>query len=300
MCTKAGYASVDEVVDILDATMVDRIAFFARPNDWGEEDDMKVDPDTGEKVYVGPPHDDTPVFAWAMVAWMQDEAPITEMRDRFGQAGPRIGSSTPVRTVLQEPDRRWSGLQVLVAVRPGTGHIAVMTYGENLDLERYKFIDIMARNAVGQEIEHAPERHRLPVPHAGLGERGERRALAGSRGAGELIREQQRVAENRIKDSINYRVERPKIEREVSRVSFQGRSRSALSADEADRFDRLVDDQMAGFRRRVVEENLPRELADIDRLITYLGAMTGALGMVKLDQKEFDISLRVVTPYEGR
>ena len=305
---KAGYASVDEVVDILDATMVDRIAFFARPNDWGEEDDMKVDPDTGEKVYVGPPHDDTPVFAWAMVAWMQDEAPITEMRDRFGQAGPRIGlqGRTPGSNGYFK-NRIGGGLKVFEywsQFVQGTGHIAVMTYGENLLISnRYKFIDIMARNAVGQGKSSTRLNGRTDFQYLMQDSvNGANVALwLDPDGAGDLIREQQRVvAENRIKDSINYRVERPKIEREVSRVSFQGRSRSALSADEADRFDRLVDDQMAGFRRRVVEENLPGELADIDRLITYLGAMTGALGMVKLDQKEFDISLRVVTPYEGR
>ncbi len=308
VCTKAGYASVDEVVDILDATMVDRIAFFARPNDWGDEDDMKVDPDTGEKVYVGPPHDDTPVFAWAMVAWMQDEAPITEMRDRFGQAGPRIGlqGRTPGSNGYFK-NRIGGGLKVFEywsQFVQGTGHIAVMTYGENLLISnRYKFIDIMARNAVGQGKSSTRLNGRTDFQYLMQDSvNGANVALwLDPEGAGDLIREQQRVvAENRIKDSINYRVERPKIEREVSRVSFQGRSRSALSADEADRFDRLVDDQMAGFRRRVVEENLPGELADIDRLITYLGAMTGALGMVKLDQKEFDISLRVVTPYEGR
>ena len=308
VCTKAGYASVDEVVDILDATMVDRIAFFARPNDWGEEDDMKTDPDTGEQVYVGPPHDDTPVFAWAMVAWMQDEAPINEMRDRFGQAGPQIGlqGRTPGSNGYFK-NRIGGGLQVYEywsQFVPGTGHLAVMAYGENLLISnRYKFIDIMARNAVGQGQSSSRLNGRTDFQYLMQDSvNGASVALwLDAEGAGDLIREQQRVvAENRIKDSINYRVERPKIEREVSRVSFQGRPRSSLSANEADRFDRLVDDQLAGFRRRVVEENLPRELADIDRLITYLGAMTGALAMVKLDQKEFDISLRLMTPYEGR
>ena len=308
VCTKAGYASADEVVDILDATMVDRIAFFARPNDWGEEDDMKTDPDTGEQVYVGPPHDDTPVFAWAMVAWMQDEAPIKEMRDRFGQAGPQIGlqGRTPGSNGYFK-NRISGGLQVYEywsRFVPGTGHVAVMAYGENLLISnRYKFIDIMARNAVGQGKSSSRLNGRTDFQYLMQDSvNGANVALwLDAEGAGDLIREQQRVvAENRIKDSINYRVERPKIEREVSRVSFQGRRRSSLSANEADRFDRLVDDQLAGFRRRVVEENLPGELADIDRLITYLGAMTGALAMVKLDQKEFDISLRVMTPYEGR
>lgn len=306
VCIQAGYGGVDDVVNVLDATMVDRLALIVRPNDWDDSDDMKLDPATGQKVYVGPPHDDQKVFAWSIIAWMQDEGPITEMRDRFGQAGPRIGlqGRTPGSNGFFK-NRISGGLKVyeywsqLIA---GTGHIAVMTYGETLLISnRYKFVDIMARNAVGQGSSRTRLNGRTDFQYQ------LQDSLAGgnvalwfdARAATDLIRDQQKVvAENRIKDSINYRIERPKIEREVSRVSFRGRARNSLSAEEADKFDRMVDDEVRKFREDVVEKNLPGELEGIERTITYLQAMTGALFLFKLDQKEFDISGRVSTPLD--
>lgn len=305
MCQQAGYSGVDEVVQVLDQNMLDRLALIVRPNDWDWNDDMDPDPTTGQLVFTGPPHDDTPVFAWTIIAWMQDEGPITEMRDRFGQAGPKIGLEG------REPGSRGfflnpigGGLKVheyWSKLIPGTGHIAAMTYDQMLLVSnRYKMIDVLARNAVGQGASSTRLNGRTDFQYMLQdGITGGNVAIwFDVHGAQDLLRSQQTVtAENRIKDSIDYRLERPKVEREVSRVSFGGRPRNALDAEDADRFDRLVNEQLNAFRERVVQENLPRELAALDRTLTYLDAVTGALGVVRLDQKDFDIAVRIKVPY---
>lgn len=307
VCRAANYSGVDEVVSILDDSLLDRLAFVARPNDWGDDDDMEVDPVTGEKVYVGPPKDNAPVFAWSIIGWIQNESALEEMRDRFGNAGPKIGlqGRTP-RSNGFFKNRIGGGLAVreywsrLIA---GTGHIAQINYDKKLIISnRYKFVDAITRNAVGQGPGSSRLNGRTDFQFM-LGDSSPAGSVAiwfNPATGKEIIRSQAaELAENRIKDSINYRTERPKIERQVSNTGFGGRSRNSLTADEALNFDKLVDEEMNIFRQRVVEENLPRELADVDRMIVYLEALTGSLSIVRLDPKDFDITVRAKTPYAG-
>ncbi len=307
VCQKARYSGVDEVVNILDDALLDRLAFIARPNDWGDEDDMQIDPDTGEKVYVGPPKDGEPVFAWSIIGWIQNESALEEMRDRFGNAGPMIGlqGRNPGDNGFFK-NRIGGGLAVhefWSQLIPGTGHIAQINYDKKLIISnRYKLVDVITRNAVGQGAANSRLNGRTDFQFK-LGDSSPTASVAmwfNPATGKDIIRSQAAViAENRIKDSIDYRTERPKIERQVSNTGFGGRNRNTLTADEALNFDKLVDEEMGIFRQRVVEENLPRELADVDRMITYLEALTGALSMVRLDPKSFDITIRASTPYAG-
>ena len=144
------------LINVLDGALVDRVAFFVRPNDWEDRSiDFEVAPDTGEKRYIGPPRDDRPVFGWALVAWASDQGAIDDLQAAFGQAGPRIGiqGKNPgdkgyfVTTIegglrLQE---FWSQLI------PGTGHIAMLSYGDKVILSnRYQFVEDVTKNAVGR------------------------------------------------------------------------------------------------------------------------------------------------------
>ncbi len=295
-----GYGSIAEFIQDLDESLFDRVAFVARPNDWGDADDTDAD-----GVYVGPPHDDTPVFAWAMVAWMKDAKKIEDIREQIAQRGAQIGIQGReagsggyfLKTISGGIKVRefWSPLV------PGTGHIAVLIYGENLIISnRYAMIDDMISNRL-QKTTSAPILANQTAfqwaledssPTANL------LAWLNPRTASELFMQQaRRGARSSIESSIDYSTKRRVEEAKVLRTVFSGKQRSGLTADEAMRLDDQVDQNLKRYRDQVVEDNLPRELAKAERNVTYMNAIASALTMVKLSPKDFKLTMRVSTPY---
>ena len=296
-----GYGSIAEFIQDLDSSLFDRVAFVARPNDWGDADDTNAD---GE--YVGPPHDDTPVFAWAMVAWMKDSKKIEEIREQIAQRGAQVG--------IQGREAGSGGyfLKTIsggIKVRefwspfiPGTGHIAVLIYGENLIISnRYAMIDDMISNKV-QAGSSAPILRNLPEFQYALQESSPTANLLAwvnpRTGADLFISQAKSGARNKIENSIDYKTKRREEEAKVLRTVFSGKQRSGLTADQAMRLDDQVDQNLRRYKDQVIEDNLPRELAKAERMVTYLNGIASALAMIKLSDREFKLTLRVDTPYE--
>ena len=295
------YGSIAEFIQALDASLFDRVAFIARPNDWGDGDDTNA---AGE--YVGPPHDDTPVFAWAMIAWMKDPKKIEEIREQIAQKGAQVG--------IQGREAGSGGyfLKTIsggIKVRefwspfiPGTGHIAVLIYGENLIISnRYAMIDDMITNKVRTDS-NAPVLANLPqFQYAMIDSSPTANLLAwlNPRTAADLFISQAKGgARSKIENSIDYRSKRREEEAKVLRTVFSGKQRSGLTADQAMRLDDQVDQNLARYRDQVIEDNLPRELAKSERMVTYLNGIASALTMIKLSPKDFKLTLKVDTPYE--
>ncbi len=294
------FGSLQEFIQSLDESLHDRVALVVRPNDWGDGDDIK------NGVYEGPPHDDEPVFAWAIIAWMKNPTRIEEIREQIAQNGSKIGIQG------REPGsggyfkkQIGGGLQVREfwsPFIPGTGHIAVLSYGENLIISnRYAMIDDLVQNRVRKDSS-APLLRNLPEfqymlqgsnPTANL------LAWINPRTGSDLLLEQaKRGARGKIENSIDFPSKRREEEAKALRSTFGGKRRSGLTADEAARLDDQVDEVLRRFRDRVIEENLPRELASANRMVTYIKGVRAALAMIKLSPKEFKVSLRVDTPYK--
>ena len=303
---KLNYSTISDLIEDLDSSLIDRLAFIARPNDWGYESDMEPDPVTGELVYMGPPHDGAPVFAWAVITWVSDEAKLSDLRDGISRIGPQIGMQglTPGSNgAMTKPIA--GGLFVTEfwsMFIQGTGHIASLFYGDKLIISnRYAMIDDMVRFSTGRGVS-APKlasrgdfqlllQDSLPTANV--------LAWVNPRSGSDLIREQaQSGARNRIAGSIDYVTKRVEVERDVLERAFQGRHRTKLTADDVQRLDNLVDEQLRIFTDEVVEQNIPRELASVDRAVVYLNAVKSALTLIKLSPREFDLSLRIATPYD--
>ena len=301
---QVGVDSISALVEILDSALVDRVAFIARPNDWDYESDMEVDPATGERVYMGPPNDGAPVFAWAAVAWVSDQEKVEDLRERIALAGPRIGiqGRNPGQSgYFKKPiggglfvREFWSQLI------PGTGHIASLIYGENLLISnRYAMIDALVknRNGRGSTVPRLSNRRDFQVslldslPSANV------LAWTDPRSGSSLLRDQAQLdAKNRITRSIDYATKRREVERDVLARAFGGRARTQLTADDVQRLDGLVDQQLLSFTETVVESNMPRELEDVQRTKTYLDSVSSVLTMVRLSPKDFEVSIRASVP----
>jgi len=119
------------------------------------------------------------------------------------------------------------------------------------------------------------------------------------RTSADLILEQAKQgARGKIENSIDFRTKRREEEAKALRNVFSGKARNRLTADEAMRLDDHVDDVLRTFKNKVIEDNLPRELASAERLVTYLQGIQAGLAMIKLSPKDFKLTLRVDTPYD--
>ena len=304
---QVGVDSISALVEILDSALVDRVAFIARPNDWDYESDMEVDPATGERVYMGPPNDGAPVFAWAAVAWVSDQEKVEDLRERIALAGPRIGiqGRNPGQSgYFKKPiggglfvREFWSQLV------PGTGHIASLIYGENLLISnRYALIDALVknRNGRGSSVPRLSNRRDFQVSLMDSVPSANVLAWLNPASGSSLLRDQAQLdAKNRITRSIDYATKRREVERDVLSRAFGGRARTQLTADDVQRLDALVDQQLLSFTDEVVESNMPRELEKVQRLKSYLDSIASALTMVRLSPKDFQLSMRARVPLGG-
>lgn len=302
MVVTSGYSGIEEVVQIFDDSLLDRMAFIARPNDWPPETKANAD---GQMVLSGPPNDGEEVFAWTILGWISDREPLELMRNRIGSAGPRIG--------LQGRDPNSNGFfinpigggltvhEFWSRLIPGTGHIAVLNYGDVMMISnRYKMIGVMTANAVGQG-ERLADRPDFQYQVQDVLPTGTAMVWFDPDSGMDLFRTQaKRDAERRLLDSIDLVAERPGIQREVLKSKFGVNSPTQLSPEQRETLPMLVDEAAGEFRERVIEENLPREMEAVERRLTYLDGLASLLAVVRLDPKSFQLSARVVTPYEPR
>ncbi len=302
-----GVNSIADLIGILDSSLVDRVAFIARPNDWGYESDMELDPESGEMVYTGPPNDGAPVFAWAVVTWMADEAKLVDLREKVTVAGSRIGiqGAKPGQSgFFKKPigggltvREYWSQLI------PGTGHLASLMYGDNLLLSnRYALIDSLVRNRNGQSAAVPRLSNSRDFQVALIDSVPSANVLAWLNPAtgSALLRDQARLdAKNRITRSIDYATKRREVERDVLSRVFGGRPRAQLTADDIRRLDDLVDQQLVSFTEQMVASNMPRELEEVQRLKTYLDSVRSVLTMIRLSPKDFELTIRADVPIDG-
>ncbi len=302
-----GVNSIASLIEILDSALVDRVAFIARPNDWGYESDMEVDPASGERVYMGPPNDGAPVFAWAAVAWVSDQEKIEDLRERIALAGSRIGiqGRNPGQSgYFKKPiggglfvREFWSQLI------PGTGHIASLIYGENLLISnRYALIDSLVKNRIGRSssVPRLSNRRDFQVSLMDSVPSANVLAWMDPTSGSALLRDQAQLdAKNRITRGIDYGSKRRELERDVLKTAFGGRARTQLTADDAVRLDSLLDQQLLAFTDDVVASNMPRELEEVRRLKAYLDSVSSVLTMVRLSPKEFELTLRADVPLES-
>lgn len=297
--------SIQELIDLFDDALVDRIAFVLHPGEWESEKDYVVDAATGERTFVGPPNDGARVFAWAVIAYVSDERALTELREKIAAAGPRIGIqgrepgsngyfSNPIGGGLYVREF-WSSFI------PGTGHIASLFYGDNLLLSnRAPLINTLVQNRVARSSNtpRLSSRRDFQLMLQDSLKGGNLLTWLDPASGAEVVRAQAEAgARGRLRSSIDFVSKRREVERTVLRESFEGRSRSRLTADEATSLDDIVDSRLRSFQDRVVEENLPRELASIARTVEYLKGVQAAMALLRLSPKEFDISLRVEVPY---
>lgn len=290
------FNDVGELIAELESTFRDRFAIVVRDNDY------RYDPEQD------PPNDGQPTGAIALVFWLQGrdggekikrlEQMFISHQAQFGIQGRTPGSRGVFKNTV-------SGFEVTEFWNrnlPGTGHLATVHANE---------VYVVSNSF--RMLEHILLTYSSGPPgYPRLSDRTDFRALATSslpqanlglwmdpRALSSLLRKQARVvAEDAVAGSIDWRTERARVETEVLRESFPGQRRGQLDPDSQTRLEELVDERMLATRQRILDEQVPAARARMERQIVYSEAASAVLGMLALDPKAMDLSLRVVVPLE--
>ena len=282
------YPNLAKLIAELDAALKDRAALIIRPNDY------PPDPD-------GPPHNDAPVPAMALVLWPKNVEPLNALRQVIGDQGSKFGlqgrrPNDPGffknSEAGYETREYWSmlvdGTGVIVTANATDltivtnslgmmGHL-LKTYTQHSD--KYPSL------ADDPRFE-ALVRSSLPQANCFV--------WANPQTAAPILRNRARaVAENSF--TFDAATERPRVEAKILRESFGGRAKGALSSEEQVDLDAKIDEEFRAMRQRLKGEQVPALMAEQERLIAWMEAATAALLVVALDPKSFDVSLRVTAP----
>jgi hypothetical protein len=285
------YPNLAKLVVELDASLKNRAALIIRPNDY------PPDPE-------GPPHNDAPVPAIALVLWPKNVEPLNALRQMIGEQGSKFGLAGrrpndpgffKNNEAGYETREYWSklvdGTGVIVTANAADltivtnslgmmGHL-LKTYTQRSD----KYPSLADDPRFGALVQSS-------LPQANVF------AWANPQTAAPILRNRARaVAENSF--TLDAATERPRVETKLLREQFSGRGKDQLSTDEQVDLDRFVDEEMRAMRKRLKDEQVPALMAEQERLITWMESATAALLEIALDPKNVDLSLRVTTPLDA-
>lgn len=294
------YDDIESLFADFDAAFYDRFALVVRRLDY---------PDEGES---GPPHDAAVVLAWTLVLWVEDRSRLDEIVQKiqakpalFGIQGRKSGSPGIMRNVGVA-----GGNEVIEYWNPhipGTGHLATTT----------------ATTTGGQRVFLLSNHNKMPAEMVQLesGMRSDLRRLADDSvfgvlaGAG-LARSNlalwanpraidgtlrqwlDEAAGSDVAAAIDWKIERPRIDAKILGEQFGGRTEAELSEEEKEQLLALSDQEAEQFKSTFVAEHAGTRRAEYENRLAALEIASGVFVELALDEKKFDLFLRLVTPLD--
>ena len=287
------YRSLDQVIEVLDSALKDHCVLIVRENDYPPEEG-------------GPPHNDEPVPAVAVVTWLADggaqkiealmEVLGRQMNTCLGLQGREPGSSGYYSNTV-------SGYEFKEFWSPhidGTGVVAAGPIG---DLCIVTNSILMFPHLRKTWTQGAPSHPRLSerVDFAAL-------ARASDHGANLALWLNPRAARATLDKQVrgwaeagietNWSFERGRVEGELLREEYGGRRKETLSPVEREDFEKVVDQRIDEIDRNIRKTQVPALMQGYQRKLTYLSAVRSGLMMLAADPKALDLSLRLIAPLE--
>ncbi len=286
------YPNLEALVNELDGALKDRAVLIVRPNDY------PPDP-------KGPPHNDAPVPAIALVLWPKNVDTIVAFRQLIGERPSLFGLQglTP-----QDPGffkNQEAGFETREYWSPlidGTGVIATANAND---------LTIIT-NSLGM-LGHILKTSTQGSPkYPRLSDVGEFRAFVQSslpqgkmftwinpRALAPVLRKRLREdAEDAVARQIDWKTQRPLIEDQVLRESFPGQKRGSLAPDVQEQLDRIVEPKIQSMEQRLKDEQVPKLIAKKERWIHYMEQCTGGIAILSVNPKTFDLSVRSRIPLD--
>lgn len=286
------YPTLDALIAHLDASFKDRAAIIVRPNDY------PPDPD-------GPPHDNTPVPAWAVVLWSKDVAKIVELRDTIGGKGSLFGlqGRKPGEPgYFNNTDSGFEIREFWSPVVPGTGMIATCNANElTIVTNSFRMLGHILKTST-QGGERYPRLSDEPTFQALVRSslsNGNLFVWANPRSISPILRASardraQQAAGGNLTSEF-WAAERQRVRAKLLREEFAGK-KPPLSAEDQAQLDKLEDAAIDKIESQLLSEKVPALMAREERALTYAEQITAAMAVLALNPKSFELSLRVLAP----
>lgn len=290
------YRTTEGVISALENSLRDRVAFIVRANDY------PPDPE-------GPPHDDTTVFALTLVTWVSPSsdgrASLERLRDKIGLNGQRLGlqGRNGGAGYIEYMSDGFETREFWQPLVPGTGVVTTINTSEYMLISNTLSMpsQVIKTGTVGGRS------------YPSLADRPDFSALVNSslQSANAVVWLDPQPARKTILqqledwaainalDGIDWRQLRAQQEASSITEMFPGKSKRQLTADELQQFEAVVTRELSEQRERLREERIPAVRAERKRLADYVNGLESLLLMLRLDPKEFDLTLRAVVPYAG-
>ncbi|MEZ5979255.1 MAG: hypothetical protein R3F34_13670 [Planctomycetota bacterium] len=297
-----GYARVDTFIADLEATFRDRVGLIVRANDFAKE---KGDP----------PNDGRPTVCWALVLWIEDtdrlyhpdpgKAGLLErLEDSRNAARLGLQGRTPEEPGIYINEvQGWKITEYWSPLVKGTGHVAT---GVNQDVfvvtNHYKMPSLLfstASSGSSRRVSLADRPEFAGMFNTGLPSLSAMLWLDPSKMEDDLRAMMRTSARDEIVDSIDWSVERPRIEKKVVAERFPGEIWGNLSPDVELQLEEYVRPAINEFQQNYVQERLPGKIAEIDGRLDLLLGIARALLEIRFDAKDFQLDARVVPAAPG-
>jgi len=305
------YKSLPDLIKDLDEGMHDRLALLARPNDWGYEKDYKRKPNgeveldaQGKPIYDGPPFTPADVFAWTLIVWHENEKKLVDLRELIGANSQTFGirGRTPQDRGYYEFSiaGNFQTREFWSPFVPGTGHIATVNLPEHMMItNRYMMLEDITQNLLQRATRtgRLTDRSDFMALLDEMPVSGNLFVWANPReGSDVLLRQAEAAARSRVESSIDLVQKRREFEPAARQAVVQGKARGVLTADEVNVLEAELDRRVGEYRDNVVRENVPKALEAARRQITYLRSLSAFMLMLDVDEKNFRLGVRAITP----
>lgn len=297
-----GYATIDPLIADFEAAFADRVAIIVGPNRYPQyEDDA--------------PTNDRPTFAWSIALWVDDiDMLYSPDNTRAGLLNKLEDPKHAARLGLEGRDgapgiytNKDGGFPLTEYWSPfiaGTGHVSTgVSQGVFLLSNHFRMVGEVFKLQAGSEPNSKVD---------ALADRGDFLAMMNNGPSslssmawfdpaaidGDLVKVMRRRALDDLESQIDWDVEKPRIQRELLAANFPGERLGALSDDVRAELDMLYLDAADVYRKQFRSERLPQIEADITATLEYLAGIERALFGLRLDDKDFEVDLRLVLSEE--
>jgi len=284
------YPNLDALIKELDDDFKDRWCVIVRPNDY------PADPE-------GPPHGSEPVPAIALVLWTKNQPAVEALEKLIGGQGQRFGlkgKDANSGGFFSNSEAGYSTYEYWSEFVLGTGVIVAAKAGEMTIITNSLGMmgHLLKTYSVGGD--KYPRLSEEPRFSALVQSSITKANLAAWIQPATLTPILRQTAEVRARSQIHfeYRDFRPGEEQKVLREEFAGRKSAELNPDEKARLDQLVTDKLEAMKAKILREQLPELVKKDERMLKTFEACNGALFLLALDPKAFELSGRVLLPMQ--
>lgn len=290
------FGGLQDLVNELDRLFKGRVGVIVRANDYP----MNAN---------DPPHNNVVVPAIAVVLWCEASektyARIEELQTLVSYNQARFGLRGPEGKKAVYTNRVQGGFEIWEYWSPmidGTGHIATVRDNDRYIISNsYRMLgDVLQPAGASRGDERLSDRPEFnQLVDEGLKESNVFVWL-NPRTIAPMLRDAAKAAaEDEVRSKIDWDRERAMAEQKAVAELFPGKQRGHLSADEQAQVNAVVEPQLQSIEQRVINEQAPALRAAKERQITYAEACSGALLMVALDPKQFQLTLGTLMPLEA-